>query len=245
MVAMLSKCDRVIAVSNFVRRKFEAMGVDGRVLTTLPIGSRMPELRAGVESEGYDPPPFDRRNPRPIRAVFMGYHNYFKGLPMLLDALGLLTPEYLGRLQLAVYAKDLDVIRPRLERLEPMLAGLTTRAGYRYDEVPALLRGKDLGLVPSVWWDNGPQTVMEFFSCGLPVLGAELGGIPDLVRHGHNGLLYRGNDRFDLARTLAGIIKDPAILTELRQNVRQPRGMAEHARAMESLYNECLGSRTQ
>ena len=105
-----------------------------------------------------------------------------------------------------------------------------------------LVAGKDFGLVPSVWWDNGPQTVMEFFSCGLPVVAAALGGIPDLVKHGVNGLLHRGNDRADLARTLTEVVRAPGGLLELRRNVRPPLSMPEHAAAMEAVYNECLGA---
>jgi glycosyltransferase involved in cell wall biosynthesis len=238
MVAMLSGCDGVLAVSDFVRRKFEAFGVDPRVIRSMPIGSRMTQL-AEAWPELRDPPPsFDAG--RPVRAVFMGYHNYYKGLPMLLDSLELVAPHDLKRLQMYVFAKDVELIAARLDRLRERLGGLTVRAGYEYDQVPALLCGKDLGLVPSVWWDNGPQTVMEFFACGLPVLGAELGGIPDLVKDGHNGLLYRGNDRAHLAEVLAGILRNPNRLLELRRNVRPPLSMPGHAAAMEALYKECL-----
>jgi glycosyltransferase involved in cell wall biosynthesis len=83
---------------------------------------------------------------------------------------------------------------------------------------------------------------MEFFACRLPVVAAELGGIPDLVKHGINGLLHRGNDREALAKTLSEVVANPNRLLELRRNVRPPRSMAEHAAAMEVVYKECLGS---
>jgi len=241
MVEMLSRCDRVLAVSRFVHAKFEALGVRGSVLRTVPIGSRMADLAAASPELLAPPPPFEGPTPRPVRLLFMGYHNYYKGLPMLCDALELLTPEVLRRFHLTVNAKAVEEIEPRLRRLEGRLAGLTVERGYGAHEVPRLCSGKDLGVVPSVWWDNGPQTVMEFLACGLPVLGAELGGIPDLVEHGVNGLLHRGNDRFDLARTLAGIAREPSRLFQLRRNVRPPRSMGEHAPEVERVYAECLG----
>ncbi len=73
--------------------------------------------------------------------------------------------------------------------------------GGPYDpaDIPKLLVGRDVGVVPSVWWDNGPQTLIEMLNTGLPVLGAGLGGIPDLIRHEQNGMLFRGNDRQDAA----------------------------------------------
>mgnify|MGYP001266276681 CR=1 FL=1 len=131
-------------------------------------------------------------------------------------------------------------MEPQFRQLEPRLAALTLKHGYEYEEIPSLLAGIDLGLVPSVWWDNGPQTVMEFFACGVPVLGAELGGIPDLVRDGHNGLLFRGNDRWDLARTLAAVTAQPGMIGALAGQVRAPKSMPEHALELERIYTERL-----
>ncbi len=238
MVAMLNRCDRVLAVSEFVRAKFEALGVRSDVLRTLHIGTRAGEIAADQPGAACPPPPTDP--PRPLRAVFLGYHNRYKGLPMLADALELLTPEYLSRLHLSVYALGGEAIWPRYRRLEPRLAGLVFRHGYEPADIPWLVAAKDIGLVPSVWWDNGPQTVLEMQACGLPVLGARLGGIPDFVRHEHNGLLFRGNDRVDLARHLARLIDEPALAARLRAQVRPPPSMAEHAGELERLYVEPL-----
>jgi glycosyltransferase involved in cell wall biosynthesis len=99
-----------------------------------------------------------------------------------------------------------------------------------------MMGGKDLTLVPSVWWDNAPQTVFESMSCGVPVLGAAVGGIPDFVHHGVNGLLFRGNDREDLKRRLIEVIENPWQLEELRKNVRPCKSIEEHTPEMERIY---------
>src|SRR3954465_4836874 len=75
MVSMLSGCDRVLAVSEFVRRKFESLGVDAGVIRAMPIGSRMTQMAATWPElrdvhEGFE-------HGRAVRAVFMGYHNYY------------------------------------------------------------------------------------------------------------------------------------------------------------------------
>jgi glycosyltransferase involved in cell wall biosynthesis len=243
MVSMLNSCDRVLAVSNFVRAKFESVGVSPAVLRTVPIGTRAARVAARFSELVFDPPPFDATHPRPIRMVFMGYNNVYKGLPMLADTLELLTPEVLGRFHLYLYAQSLQSIEWRFRRLEPRLGGLTVGYGYQYYDVPWLCGGKDLGLVTSVWWDNAPQTVFEFFANGLPVLAADIGGIPDFVQDGRNGLLFCANDRYDLARRLAALARDPTPLAELRKNVRAPKDIAEHAGELEALYAECIGAR--
>ncbi|MEI7658128.1 MAG: glycosyltransferase [Phycisphaerae bacterium] len=240
MVEMLSRCDRVLAVSSFVQRKFESMGVPASVMRAMPIGSRM--VDRAVRHPWLSPA---MRDVRPVvRLGFMGYNNAYKGLPMLMDALDLLVPETLARLDLSIWAKDIERDLPRVESFRHRLAALHVRGGYAHDEVPGMLAGIDAGLVPSIWWDNGPQTVMEFLACGVPVVGAALGGIVDLVRHEVNGLLFRGNDRFDLARTLARIAADPALLGRLRDGVRPPMTMAAHAAAMEAEYRATIAART-
>lgn len=240
MVRALARCDRVLAVSRFVREKFAAMGVPADKLETLHIGTAMATLAA--QRQTISSPP--ARTPQsPVRLVFMGYNNAFKGLPMLLDSLESLGAPILARLHLYIWAKDIEHNMGRLWALETRLAGLSVRGSYRHEDVPAMLAGKDAGLVPSTWWDNGPQTVMEFLACGLPVIGARLGGIPDFIEHGRNGLLFRGNDRAALANILRDVAARPELLDELRANITPPKDMRTHALEIEDVYSACRRER--
>ncbi len=242
MIAMLNSCDSVLAVSDFVRRKYESYGVDPAVISTVHIGTRINELARRIPR--VDPPPFagPGGTTRPVRVVFLGFNHFAKGLPMFADSLALLVPEVLARIHLSVYALGGDAIEERFRRMERRLAGLTFRNGYRFDEIPRLLAGQDLGVVPSIWWDNGPQTVFEFLACGVPVLGAEVGGIPDFIQDGRNGLLFRSNDRYDLARRLAEVVRNPLMLQELRRGVRPPKDIADHALELVRLYHASVSS---
>ncbi len=242
MIDMLNGCDGVLAVSEFVRRKYEALGVHPARIRTNHIGTRLNRVAALHSDVRFDPPPFDRDKPRPVRLVFIGFNNWYKGLPMFADSLEMLSPEQLSRLHLYIYGLGVGSDEWRFRRMEPRLGGLTVHASYGYYDVPWILGGKDLGIVPSVWWDNAPQTVFELQACGLPVLGANLGGIPDFVRDGHNGLLFRGNDRYDLARVLGEVVREPWKLFDLRRNVRPPKDISDHAGEMERLYQEGLES---
>lgn len=248
MVQMLSECDRVLAVSNFVRHKFESMGVSPEVIRTLPIGSRINRVIALKPDLLFDPPPFEPaattpwHRQRPIRLHFMGYNNHYKGLPILAEVLETLSPEHLRQLRLSIFALDGQYIEWMFRRLEPRLAGgvggggLQFSTGYNFHDIPWMMGGRDICLVPSVWWDNAPQTVFESLACGVPVLGAAVGGIPDFVVDGHNGLLFRANDRDDLRRRLVEIIENPWLLETLRRNVRACKSIEEHAREMELVY---------
>jgi len=77
---------------------------------------------------------------------------------------------------------------------------------------------------------------------GVPVLGAAVGGIPDFIEEGVNGLLFRGNDREDLRRVLLSVLAEPERLFELRRGVRPPRSMRAHAADLVEVYEGLLAA---
>ncbi|HEX2047404.1 MAG TPA: glycosyltransferase [Acidimicrobiales bacterium] len=235
MVSMLNRCDSVLAVSTFVEAKFRTMGVNPRVLSMVHIGCPMTELAASLAPAAREGLP-DADVDDVVRIGFMGYNNWYKGLPLLAAALELLPSDVLSRIHLSVFAVGGDEPEARFTRVRSQLDGALFVRGYEYDAIPRLLDRIDLGVVPSTWWDNGPQTVMEYLACGVPVLGAEAGGIPDLVQHDWNGWLFRANDPEDLARRLDRIVSDPRSLRAVRRNVLPPKGVVEHAVELEELY---------
>lgn len=228
MIAMLNRCDRVLAVSRFVADKFANLGVSRDRLHTMHIGIAMADALGSI--------PKRAARSGPVRLVFVGFHNRYKGLPVLLDALDALEPGVLGGIHLCVHAKGVEVVEHRLRRLESRLARLTLSRGYEPVDLPHLLAGGDIGVVPSVWWDNAPQTVMEMLACGLPVIGSEVGGIPDFIEHGRNGLLVPGNDHGALAEAIARIVREPGLLDQLSAGVRPPKAMSAHAVEIEELF---------
>lgn len=232
----LNRCDAVHAVSDFVANKFIAHGVDASRVHTLTIGTIANDLREHNAELAFDPPPRPTVGSRPLRLVFIGVNNWYKGLSMLADSLEMLTPDALSNIALSVFAAGGKTIEYRFRRLEPRLASL--RYGYEYgpQDLPWMCGGMDAGVVPSVWWDNGPQTVLEMQANGLPVIGANAGGIPDFVQHEANGLLFTANDRFALAATIARCVNEPAMVARLRSGVKPPKTMPLHAQEMEPVY---------
>lgn len=65
------------------------------------------------------------------------------------------------------------------------------------DDVASLLRHAGFSIIPSEWYENNPLSVIESLCQGTPVLGARIGGIPELVTAG-NGLLFNSADSADL-----------------------------------------------
>jgi glycosyltransferase involved in cell wall biosynthesis len=54
-------------------------------------------------------------------------------------------------------------------------------------------------IVPSIWMENSPMTIYESYAVGLPVIGSDIGGIPELIDVGETGFLFEPKDADGLA----------------------------------------------
>lgn len=81
-------------------------------------------------------------------------------------------------------------------------------------KVEALTRAGHL-LLPSLWFENAPVTIVEAAAYGLGLLGSDIGGIPEFVEAGRTGFLFRPGDAGALATLMARLARDPGALPEL------------------------------
>ena len=81
--------------------------------------------------------------------------------------------------------------------------------GYLRDEYSPMLiyNAADVFIAPSLA-DNLPTTVLESLSCGTPVVGFNVGGIPDMIKHERNGYLARYKDSTDIVEGIKFCIKN-------------------------------------
>lgn len=57
-------------------------------------------------------------------------------------------------------------------------------------------------IVPSEWYENNPMTIIEGYAAGVPVIGANIGGIPEIIDDGGTGFLFASADVADLIKTV-------------------------------------------
>lgn len=88
-----------------------------------------------------------------------------------------------------------------------------------HDEIPGWMRQADV-LVHCSEHEGLPMVIMEAFGCGLPVVAAGVGGIPDLVREGETGYLLDTGDDVGFARKLIKLLSQPELAARLGANAR-------------------------
>ena len=91
------------------------------------------------------------------------------------------------------------------------------------DELSDLIRKARASVYPSEWYENCPFSVMESISLGTPVLGADIGGIPELVvsEKAAYGMLFRPGDADDLEDKIKKLWSDSDYTKGLKDNCRK------------------------
>ena len=95
--------------------------------------------------------------------------------------------------------------------LEGELAGIPNlkNVGFQSgEELQSLIAGARLSLCPSECYDNCPFSVMESLMYGTPVLGADIGGIPELIDAGVNGELFESGNADALTEKIRALWDD-------------------------------------
>jgi glycosyltransferase involved in cell wall biosynthesis len=203
--AALRRASLVLCPSEYLRRHALGWGLD-------------PDHVVVVENATPELPPLPSREE--ARAAL--------GVPGLDDSAPLLA--FAGRLG---PAKALDVLLDALDALPGvalLLAGdgperrrLEARAGERAHFLGARTRGQVLELfraadasVLTSAWENFPHTVVEALAVGTPVLATAVGGVPEVVRDGENGLLVPARDAPAFAAAVRRFLDDPELQERLR-----------------------------
>lgn len=66
------------------------------------------------------------------------------------------------------------------------------------NQVDILIKKARLLVMPSLWYENNPFSIIEALYFGTPILGSNIGGIPELIKEGDNGFLFQPGNTKDL-----------------------------------------------
>ncbi len=101
-------------------------------------------------------------------------------------------------------------------------------------------------VLPSQWYENNPRSVIEAFALGKPVVGSQIGGIPELVREGETGFNFEPGNANDLAQKISSLISNPAQCLAMGQKARRlvetELNPDKHYQGLMSIYNKALSS---
>jgi len=133
---------------------------------------------------------------------------------------------------------------PVLRALSEQLGVDTKFLGYRTGEdLHSGIRSSRALVLPSEWYENAPISLLEAYALGRPVIGARIGGIPELIREGQTGAVFESGDPESLASALSRFaeLEPPTICAmgrEGRRWVEQDFSVLRHREKLLALYRE-------
>lgn len=102
--------------------------------------------------------------------------------------------------------------------------------GYMVGEdLKNYIKGSMFVVLPSEWYENNPFTILESFALGKPVIGSNIGGIPELIEEEKDGLLFKIGDKDELKEKITYLVENSHLIEEMGKNAR---------RKIEREYNE-------
>jgi glycosyltransferase involved in cell wall biosynthesis len=232
--------DAVIAVSSEDRRRMiEIEGIPAEKIYLMPCGIPRPE----------GPSPSDLRKELqiPEEAPVIGSVGGLrpeKAFDVLIDAAGRLRNE-LPQLTVLIAGDG-----PERARLEADIAGAnlgeTVRLlGFRAD-TPDVIATLDVAVCCSDR-EGSPLSVLEYMQAARPVVATAVGGIPDMISDGEEGLLVAPRDPSALATAIGGLLRDREAARAFGERARERQhhefDIAVNVRELEGLY-ESLAGRT-
>lgn len=172
--------------------------------------------------------------------LFLGEAKRHSGAELLVRAFRALTEPSL-RLKLAGYG-PLPAEWRRLAEGDPRVS---FHADLSRQARQALLDAADCLVVPTSWPENCPLSILEAFQSGAVVIASRIGGIPETVSDGINGLLVEPGDEAAIGAAIERLRLNPQLHTRLRAEAHETAplfDMAFHASHVAEAYRRLLSA---
>ena len=89
------------------------------------------------------------------------------------------------------------------------------------DQLKEEIRRSMFVVLLSEWYENNPRSLIEGFALGKCAIGADIGGIPELVKDNETGLLFKMGDSCDLASKMKYLSNRPDLIRDMGRNARR------------------------
>lgn len=188
LLGIRCKVDAFLAPSKFLRKKLLDRGFPKESVHHLPLLLDRNAFHISTTNDRY--------------LLFLGKLDAIKGIQILLDACRL-APD----VKLVIAGR---VEEPLASRLPALLPSNARYVGMKHgDDLRSLLRNALAVIVPSLWYENQPYSILEAFASGKPVIASDLGGMKELVANNERGLLVPPGQVNALANAMSWIVQHP------------------------------------
>ena len=150
-----------------------------------------------------------------------------KGMINLIEAFSRISPRFPKMRLLIGVARATDNLKAEFTSAYEMLLGYikihnvedkTIVKMFELDQMPNIYRGSDVLVLPAEKNETLGQIFLEAMACGLPVIGAKTGGMPEIISDDYNGYLVQPDDPIILAQKIERILNDEKMRNKFIEN---------------------------
>ena len=122
---------------------------------------------------------------------------------------------------------------------EARFVGLLAR-----DELASLVSASTALVVPSQWFENASMSVLEAMAAGVPIIASRIGGLPEQITDGREGLLVPPGNADALAAAMRSLWVNPALAIVMGERARQTQrkrfAPPEHIAGLVDIYRAAV-----
>lgn len=209
------KIDYIITPSEFYRTKFIEDGINPNKIQAIHNSIEMNDYNVETQDDGY--------------ALYFGRLSKEKGILNLINAFAKCNK---GNLYIAGEGPEKENIEKIIK--ENNLEDRVKLLGFlNKEQMTDVTRKCKFVVVPSIWYENCPYSVLETLAIGKPIIGSNMGGIPELVIDNENGFIYNTVD--ELAQKMNLLFEDEELVNKFSKKSKE---LAKQNYDREVYYNK-------
>ena len=222
-LSLLDMADEVVTASRFTASLFKRNGWNGEI-RIIPHSINYRYVR-----------PIDNFDPAKVTFGFIGSISWHKGAHVLVKAFRKTSSQNISLKVYGSYREEWDYSK-ELFNLAHGDERILFLDPFDMKALPDIMKNISVIVIPSVYYDNYPLVMLIGLAYKVPVIGSNIGGIPEVIQHGVNGFLFDTGQEDELAQIIEEIARQPQIVESLRRNITAPRRTEEEALDYENIY---------
>ncbi|MCM8797657.1 MAG: radical SAM protein [Candidatus Omnitrophica bacterium] len=228
---MINMCNKVICCSYMQKDKLEQLVGKNERFTVLYYGVSLPKIRK--ES---------RKEKKVVTFGFLGTAAYIKGIGVITDAVVRLS-SYNFKLIMAIHHRNSAEWDKNIELDKLQQHGKTTiLENIRYEKLYSRFFSKiDWLIIPSLWEETGPMTLLEAFFYRIPVIISNRKSMIEKIEGNKSSRVFR--DTQELVKIMKGVILRR--IKKIKNDVFIAKDIDTYAKDIENLYREILGKESK
>ena len=217
------KIDLLVAPSQFLKRIMETAAVGNKNIKYLPNFVDLPAEKRSRVTEDF--------------ILYSGRIDVGKGVETLIRAVSSTGIH----LKIAGDGKLLEKLR------KEKLSDVEFLGFQNKEALQKLLQNSKFVIVPSEWYENAPMAVLEAMSFSKPVIGSNIGGIPELIADKESGFLFEPCNVGDLREKILELYHDKKLIEKMGEEsyriVKEKFSKEKHYEQLMKVYNSLLTNR--